>query len=105
MEVIKYQGRNVYTSSNSETTQRDLASSEARTVVVEDAYFFELDGERMPRKIDFDRDKIDKLNSGLNVEVKEGSEIGAVSIVGLERIVSFMCDLGCIGKDLSTLKG
>ncbi len=60
----------------------------------------------MTHKIDFDRNKVDKMNSGLMVAVKlRDYGYASVSIAGLDRIVDFMCDFECIGKDLDALRG
>ncbi|MEK6908823.1 MAG: hypothetical protein AABX23_02100 [Nanoarchaeota archaeon] len=104
MEVLEYQGRNVYTSSYLDIQVKDLDSSEATTGRIEDAYFFEL-GMNRSVQIEFNRKKVENGSSGLMIRVKGTLGTATVSIVGLQRIVDFMCDFDCIGKDLSTLKG
>ncbi|MDO8656040.1 MAG: hypothetical protein Q7K45_02270 [Nanoarchaeota archaeon] len=103
METIRYNGRNVYTPS--ETTKIDLENSQIRTEYIEDAYFSTTDKDRMVNKVDFNRQKIDADQSGLIARVNGRTGSSSVSIVGLDRIVGFMVDSECLGRDLSTLKG
>ena len=106
MKVLKYQGRKVYTQGNTEVKTSDLTSADNRSGQLTDAYFFEVDGDRMTHKIDFDRKKVEDISSGLMVEINVKSRgTAGVSIVGLQRIVDFMSDFDCMDKNLSTLKG
>lgn len=106
MKVLKYQGRNVYTQSNTEVRTSDLASAEVKPGQIIEGYFFEVDEDRKVHKTGFDRRKVDNNSSGLMVDIniRSGGQAG-VSIAGLQEIVEFMGDFDCMGKDLSTLKG
>lgn len=106
MDVIEYNGQRVYTASNRNTTVSDLARASAVSMIIDDAYFFKLDGDRNTDRLPlFDRKEVENLNSGLMVQVNEGSVIASVPIAGLDNIVGFILDTGTLGQDLSTLKG
>jgi hypothetical protein len=105
MKALQYKNQTVYTQSTDTTTVDDL--DEARTGIgtILDAYFFQIDGDRMVQKIGFDKKKIEREQSGLMVEVKHKScGQASVSIAGLDRIVSLLCETGALG-DLPALKG
>lgn len=105
METLKYDDKIVYTQSNTETVEADLKAAKKGLGVITDAYFFEVDSDRIMRKIDFDKKKIEMNNSGLNVEVRrKGAGTASVSISGLERITNFLIDNGVLGKDLVHLR-
>ncbi len=104
MDILQYGGQKVYTSSRNEATVADLAGTETIVGRITDAYFFKLTLDRDVEKTKFDRKAIEKVNSGLMIEVGKKNNQASISIAGLERITEFLCDSEAIG-DLSTLKG
>ena len=106
MEVIEYNGKRVYTNLLNSATKEDLKKAKTENGSITDVYFFQLTGDRLVERIDFDRKKIENLNSGLHVEVNlSGWGVASVSIAGLDNIVKFLCDATSLGKDLSVLSG
>jgi len=105
MDVLRYNGQNVYTHSTNECTKSDLSSARIGRGVILGAYFFQIGPDRIVEKMEFDKNKVEGQRSGLMVDVK--SQFGgqaSVAIAGLDRIVSFLCDTASLGKDLSVLK-
>ena len=104
MDILQYGGQKVYTSSHNKATVADLEGTETSVGRITDAYFFKLTPNKYIEKTKFDRKAIEKVNSGLMIEVEEKNDEVSVSIAGLERITEFLYDSKAIG-DLSTLKG
>ena len=104
MEIIQYKGENVYTSSINEAKIYDLMKAKTNTGEILDAYFFKLNTGRKVEKIEFDKTKIEKEESGLLVDVKNKCGQASVSIIGLDRITQFLYDSSSLGN-LSSLKG
>ena len=106
MNTIRYNGQNVYTTSNMETSFDDLDKARKKPANIIDAYFMKVDGDRNVVRQDFDKKAVLKNNQGLHVLVNCESEgQAAVTISGLNRITGFLIDNSVLGKDLSVLKG
>lgn len=106
MEVIQYNGKNVYTNSLNRVTEKELNKAKVEIGTIAAVYFFQLSPDRFTERVDFDEQKIKRQQSGLNVDVnlpRWGT--ASVSIAGLDGIVKFLCDSACLGKDLSVLTG
>ena len=104
MEMLQYQGQNVYTSSLNLATLQDLEKAKTGLGRVCDAYFFQLSSDRVVERVNFNKARVDAQKVGLMVEVK--SQFGgqaSVAIAGLDRIIQFLYDTASVGN-LSVLK-
>lgn len=91
MKIIDYNGQQVYTPSNHDTTAEYLDKSQTSIATIVDAYFFKLDGDRNILRTGYDRETIDKLNSGLMVQIKKkNGEQAGLSIGTSENIERFL---------------
>ncbi|MBR9691684.1 hypothetical protein GOV06_02765 [Candidatus Woesearchaeota archaeon] len=105
MKTFEFNNQRVYTPSNRDITEADLANAKSQEATIADAYFFQIGPGRVVERIKCDRQKIDSEQSGLYVEISESGTHASLPIAGLERIASFLCDTGTLGEDLSVLKG
>lgn len=106
METLQYNKQNVYTGSLNRATVQDLKIAEVEPAKIREAYFFEIDEDRMIVKTSFDKDKVLKDVRGLQVLVDfKSSGTARISIAGLDRICSFLADTRSLGSDLSVLNG
>ena len=109
MDVIQYNGQNVYTHSTRGTTEIHLRGAHIEIGKIVDAYIFQLErdggGMRKDRRADFDKTEVAEERMGLMVDVESNGAQAGVAIAGLDRITQFLCDTQTLGKDLSVLKG
>lgn len=106
MTVLTINRKRIYIPSDLvNVTISDLWSEPYRNGSITDAYFFKSSGSQIFRT-KFDRGAIDNRNCKLMVEANGGEFRNVyLSIAGLTRIVDFICEFDCFGKDLSLLRG
>ncbi len=106
VNIIRYNGQNVYTHSANRVTRKHLEKSSEQPGRILDAYFFQLGPDRTVERVDFERKKVQRNKIGLLVDVGRGTRFSgqaSVAIAGLDRITRFLYDTQSLG-DLSTLK-
>lgn len=101
MERIPYNNQKVYTQSSIDITKKDLSKTNSEEVEVKNAYFFKIDGDRQVEEVPFNFSAIKRNKSGLMIDIPGAS----ISIAGLERICSLLCDTGANIRNLNPLKG